>query len=138
MYPPCSPNPALLARAHADQVDTLFAHVHYTSLSMGFGALILTIAMWGETPPMLALLWWLLIAANQLWRTALARAWARIRPGIAAAPRWGAYWAAGSAIAGSLWGAASIAAFPQSTAWQALLIVRSEERRVGKECRSRW
>lgn len=123
MYPPCSPNSALLARAHADQVATLYAHVHFTSLSMGLGALILTIAMWGESTPALAALWWLLIAANQLWRTALARAWARMRPGVAAAPRWGTYWATGSTVAGSLWGVASIATFPQSTASQALLIV---------------
>ncbi|HEX8738829.1 MAG TPA: ATP-binding protein [Casimicrobiaceae bacterium] len=123
MYPPCSPNPALLARARADQVATLYAHAHYTSLSMGLGALIFTVAMWGESTPALAALWWTLIAANQVWRTVLARAWTRMRPGIAAAPRWGAYWAAGSVVTGSLWGAASIATFPQSTAWQALLIV---------------
>ena len=123
MYPPCSPNPELLARARADQVATLYAHVHYTSLSMGFGALILTIAMWGEVTPMLALLWWALIATNQLWRTLLARAWVRMRPGVAAAPRWGAYWATGSVVAGALWGAASVATFPESTALQALLIV---------------
>jgi signal transduction histidine kinase/FixJ family two-component response regulator len=123
MYPPCSPSPELLARARADQVATLYAHVHYTSLSMGLGALILTIAMWGESTPALAALWWALIGANQLWRTLLARAWARMRPGVAAAPRWGTYWAAGSVVAGALWGAASIATFPESTAWQALLIV---------------
>lgn len=123
MYPPCSPNAELLARARADQVATLYAHVHYTSLSMGLGALILTVAMWSETTPAQAATWWLLIAANQLWRTVLAREWARLSPGVAAAPRWGAYWAIGSTIAGGLWGAASIAAFPQSTAWQALLIV---------------
>jgi len=123
MYPPCSPNPELLARARADQVATLYAHVHYTSLSMGLGALILTVAMWGESTPALAALWWALIAANQLWRTVLARAWARMRPGIDAAPRWGAYWATGSIVAGALWGVASIATFPESTAWQALLIV---------------
>ena len=30
MYPPCTISPALVARARADQVATLYAHVHLT------------------------------------------------------------------------------------------------------------
>src|SRR6478752_4521249 len=94
--------PALLARARADQVATLYAHGHLTSWSMGLGALI---------------------ALNQFWRAALVRAYRRIRPGADAIPRWGRYWATGSALAGSLWGAAGVTMFPEAPAHQALLIV---------------
>ncbi len=46
-----------------------------------------------------------------------------MRPGVEAAPRWGRYWAIGSTAAGALWGLAAIAMFPQSPAYQSLLIV---------------
>ena len=113
----------LLARARADQVATLYTRGHLTSLSMGLGALIFCAVMWRdvELPAMLA--WLALIALNQSWRTLLARAWRRARPGIAAAARWGRYWAAGSMAAGTLWGVAAWVAFPASPAQEALLIV---------------
>ena len=53
----------------------------------------------------------------------LARAYRRAAPPVAEAPRWGRYWAIGSALAGALWGAAAIAMFPASPPHQALLIV---------------
>jgi signal transduction histidine kinase/CheY-like chemotaxis protein len=123
VYPPCTISPALVARARADQVATLYAHVHLTSLSMGLGALILYAALWGQVSAAAMTTWCVLIAVNQAWRTALARAFARERPGADAAPRWGRYWAAGSTIAGALWGLAAVAAFPREPALQALLIV---------------
>jgi signal transduction histidine kinase len=113
----------LLARARADQVATLYARAHFTTLSMGLGALIFCAVMWQHVAALPMLAWLALIAANQGWRTLLARAWARARPGIAAAPRWGRYWAAGSAAAGALWGVGAWVAFPASPAQEALLIV---------------
>jgi signal transduction histidine kinase/CheY-like chemotaxis protein len=115
--------PALIARAHVDQVATLYARAHLTSVSMGLGALILCAVMWTQITALSIVVWGALIAANQLWRTVLARAFSRMRPGPAAAPRWGHYWAIGSALAGALWGGAAIAMFPASPAYQALLIV---------------
>jgi two-component system, sensor histidine kinase len=115
--------PPLLARARADQVATLYAHGHLTSLSMGLGAAILCAVMWTQVPGWSMLAWVALIAMNQAWRTALMHAFERVRPGAEAAPRWGRYWATGSAIAGSLWGLAAVAMFPESSAYQALLIV---------------
>jgi signal transduction histidine kinase/CheY-like chemotaxis protein len=115
--------PALLARARADQVATLYAHGHLTSWSMGLGALILCVAMWNEVPLRWMASWCALIALNQLWRTALVHAFRRIRPGADATPRWGSYWATGSFLAGSLWGAAGVTMFPEAPAHQALLIV---------------
>src|SRR4051812_44281986 len=85
--------PALLARARADQVTTLYAHGHLTSWSMGLGALILCAAMWNEVPVAWMATWCGLIALNQLWRAALVRGFRRICPGADAAPRWGRYWA---------------------------------------------
>src|SRR3954447_13871636 len=115
--------PALLARARSDQVATLYAQGHLTSWSMGLGALILCAAMWNEAPVAWMAAWCALIMVNQLWRAALARAFRRICPGADAAPRWGRYWATGSALAGALWGAAGVTMFPQAPAYQALLIV---------------
>jgi signal transduction histidine kinase/DNA-binding NarL/FixJ family response regulator len=115
--------PTLLARARADQVATLYAHGHLTSLSMGLGAMILCAVMWTEVPAASMAIWGALIAVNQAWRAALVRAFERIRPGAAAAPRWGRYWATGSVLAGSLWGVAAVTMFPASPAYQALLIV---------------
>jgi signal transduction histidine kinase len=115
--------PPLIARARADQVATLYAHGHRTTLSMAFGALILCAAMWTQVPPTWMAAWGVLIALNQAWRTALMRAFARVRPGAAAATRWGGYWAIGSTVAGALWGVAAVVMFPEPPAYQALLIV---------------
>jgi signal transduction histidine kinase/CheY-like chemotaxis protein len=115
--------PSLLARARADQVATLYERWHLTSLSMGLGALILCAVMWDHVAAAAAAVWLILIAANQAWRAVLARAWRRARPGIAAAPRWGRYWALGSMVAGGLWGVAAWVTFPASPPHEALLIV---------------
>jgi signal transduction histidine kinase len=115
--------PALLARARADQVGELYAGWHRTSLSMFLGAALLCAAMWGQAPPWLMAAWVTLIVANQLWRGVLVREWHRAQPGLAAAPRWGRYWAAGSTAGGALWGAAAVAMYPDSPPHQALLIV---------------
>ncbi len=115
--------PALIARAHVDQVATLYERAHLTTIAMGLGALILCAVRWSEITAVSMVIWGVLIAANQLWRTVLARAYARMRPGPAATPRWGRYWAIGSTLAGALWGGAAIAMFPASPAYQALLIV---------------
>ena len=123
MSPLAAIPPALIARARADQVATLYAHGHLTSVSMGLGALILCASMWGETAAAWMLTWVALIAVNQLWRAALVRAFDRMRPGADAAPRWGRYWAIGSVLAGALWGGAAVAMFPESPAYQSLLIV---------------
>ena len=123
MSPPNGIAPALLARARADQVGELYAGWHRTSLSMFLGAALLCAAMWGQAPAWLMASWVTLIVANQLWRGALVREWHRTQPGLAAAPRWGRYWAAGSTVGGALWGAAAVAMYPDSPPHQALLIV---------------
>jgi signal transduction histidine kinase/CheY-like chemotaxis protein len=115
--------PPLLARARADQVATLYKRWHLTSLSMALGALILCAVMWDHVALGAVVVWLLLIAVNQTWRAVLARAWRRAQPGIAAAPRWGRYWAAGSMVAGALWGIAAWVTFPASPPHEALLIV---------------
>ena len=123
MAPRAAISAELLARARADQVATLYARAHLTTLSMGLGALIFCAVMWRHVDGSAMLAWTALIALNQVWRTRLAHSWTRTRPGIAAAPRWGRYWAAGSFIAGALWGVAAWVAFPASPAQEALLIV---------------
>jgi len=116
-------DPAVRLRACADQVATLYDHGHLTTVSMGLGAAIFCGVMWDEASHTLLAGWAGLVVLNQAWRTLLLRAWQRIRPGQAAAPRWGLYWATGSTIAGALWGAAAVTLFPESAAYQALLIV---------------
>ena len=64
-----------------------------------------------------------LIALNQGWRAALARAWQRARPGATAARRWGRYWTIGSTLTGALWGVAAWITYPASPPHEALLIV---------------
>ena len=123
MGPSAAIAPPLLARARADQVATLYAHGHLTTLSMGLGACILCAAMWTQVPGSAMLSWFALIALNQGWRTALLRAYRGVRPGAEAAARWGRYWAIGSTVAGALWGLAAVVMFPEASAYQALLIV---------------
>jgi len=113
----------ILARAHADQVAQLYAGWHRTTLSMLLGATLLCIVLWGQVSPWWMAAWMLLIVLNQAWRGVLACAWKRAQPGVDATLRWGRYWAAGSTLAGSLWGVAGIAMFPVSAPHQALLIV---------------
>ncbi|HLX30991.1 MAG TPA: hybrid sensor histidine kinase/response regulator [Casimicrobiaceae bacterium] len=123
MSPLATIPPALIARARADQVATLYAHGHRTTVSMGLGALILCAVMWTEIAAASMLAWAALISVNQLWRAVLVRAFERAQPTLSDAARWGHYWAIGSALAGSLWGAAAVAIFPESPAYQSLLIV---------------
>jgi len=94
--------PAILARAHADQVAQLYAGWHRTSASMLLGGTLLCIVMWGQVAPWWMAAWGALIVANQAWRGVLARAWRREQPGIDAAARWGRYWAVGSTLGGVL------------------------------------
>ncbi len=115
--------PAILARAHADQVAQLYGGWHRTTASMLLGGTLLCTVMWGQVSPWWMAAWGALIVVNQAWRGVLTRAWRREQPGIDAAARWGRYWAIGSTLGGVLWGIAGIAMFPASTAHQALLIV---------------
>jgi len=90
---------------------------------MVLGAGLLAGVMWDQVSPSLVGAWIALILANQGWRGALARAWRRARPGMAATARWGRYWSIGSTLAGALWGTAAVVFFPASAPHQALLIV---------------
>jgi two-component system, sensor histidine kinase len=121
--PPGAVAPHLLARARLDQVETLYGQWHRTTVSMLLGAAILCTVLWGQAAPVLMAGWLAAIGVNQAWRGALARAFRRANPGIDDAPRWGRYWSYGSALAGALWGAAAVAMYPASTAYEALLIV---------------
>jgi signal transduction histidine kinase len=123
MSPLAACDRGLVLRARADQVATLYRHGHLTTVSMGLGAAIFCAVLWDVAPHAGLAVWAALVALNQAWRTALLHAWRRVRPGAAAAPRWGAYWALGSTIAGSLWGAAAVAFFPPSPVHEVLLIV---------------
>jgi signal transduction histidine kinase/CheY-like chemotaxis protein len=113
----------LVLRARADQVATLYRHGHLTTVSMGLGAAIFCAVLWDVAPHAGLAVWAAAVALNQAWRTALLRAWQRVRPGEAAARRWGAYWAIGSTVAGALWGAAAVAFFPSSPVHEVVLIV---------------
>jgi len=118
-----APAAALVARARADLVDTLYRQWLRTTLSMAFGAALLCLVLWGETEPVAMALWIGAIVANQAWRGMLARAYMRARPDVGAASRWGMRWSIGSTIAGALWGVAGVAFFPAGPAQQALVIV---------------
>ena len=116
--------PALAERVRRDQIQTLFTQWRRTTATMVLGGLILTIVMWGTAPPATFAGWLAAIALNQVWRYQLVRRYRASAPGVAARSRWGHAWALGSAIAGSLWGAAGVALFvPGDIGHQALLIV---------------
>ncbi len=116
-------SPALVARARADQVGTLYASFPRTTLSMLLGAALLGLAMWPTLVPAVMATWVALVLVNQAWRWLLVRAWRRACPGADAAPRWGRYWSAGSTAAGALWGLAAVLMYPAAPAYQALMIV---------------
>ena len=114
---------ALVARARADLVDTLYRQWHRTTLSMAFGAALLCLVLWGEVSAAAMAIWIAAIVANQAWRGMLVRAYGRANRDVASAPRWGLRWSVGSAVAGALWGVAAVAFFPAVPAQQALVIV---------------
>jgi len=114
---------AQLERARADQVALAYASLPRTTLSMLLGGALLAIAMRGQADAAWWLAWFGLIALNQFWRWRLTVAFRRADPGASALPRWGRYWAAGSSLAGALWGLAAVVVFPASEPHQALLIV---------------
>ena len=72
MSAPAAVAPPLLARARADQVATLYARWHLTSLSMVLGALILCAVMWDHVAPAAVVVW---LAAD------------RVEPGVARSAR---------------------------------------------------
>ena len=90
---------------------------------MLFGAAILCGVMWEQEAPWIMAAWVMAILANQAWRGMLVRAYRKAAPPVADAERWGAYWVAGSTLAGALWGAASVVMFPAQPSYQALFIV---------------
>jgi signal transduction histidine kinase/ActR/RegA family two-component response regulator len=109
--------------ARADQVATLYGSFHRTTASMLFGAAILCGVMWEQEAPSVMAAWVAAILVHQAGRGMLVRAYRRAAPQIADAERWGAYWVAGSTLAGALWGAASVVMFPAQPSYQALFIV---------------
>ncbi len=115
--------PLQIARARADEVATLYRSWHRTTASMTLGAAILCTVLWDREDAVVMALWFAAILANQAWRGLLVRAYRRAAPAVADAPRWGRYWAAGSTVAGALWGVAAVVMFPGSPPHQALLIV---------------
>src|SRR5687768_10346468 len=123
MAPLAGVAPALIARARADQVATIYTSWTRTTASMLLGAALLGIALWSVVSPVLLGGWVALMLLNQLCRWRLTLAWRRARPGPGASARWGRYWAVGSGFAGALWGFAAVTMFPESAAYQALLIV---------------
>jgi signal transduction histidine kinase len=114
---------AHVVRARADQVTLAYRSLSRTTVSMLLGAALLCGAMWTVAPLALLAGWIALVVLNQLARWRLTVAWRSARPGDDAAPRWGGYWAAGSTIAGALWGGIAVAIYPESPGHQALLIV---------------
>jgi signal transduction histidine kinase/CheY-like chemotaxis protein len=114
----------LLRLARADQVATLFSQWPRTTFSMVLGGLILCAVMWQSAPHDELALWFGAILINQAWRYELARRYRAAGPGPAERERWGLRWAAGSTVAGALWGAAGLLWFAQGDiGHQALLIV---------------
>lgn len=124
MPSPTALNPRLIRRARADQIATLFAQWGRTTSSMVLGGLILCAVMWNVAPHEELALWLAAILANQAWRYELVRRYRAAAPGPAERERWGRRWAAGSMIAGTLWGAAGVLWFAHGDiGHQALLIV---------------
>ncbi len=116
--------PRLLSRARADQIATLFTQWPLTTASMLLGAFILTVVMWGTASPLLFATWIGAIALNQAWRLALVRRYRIASPPDEQRLPWGRAAAAGSTIAGALWGVAGVTLFvPGDPGHQALLIV---------------
>jgi len=90
---------------------------------MVLGALILCGVLWQQGVPWVMAAWMAAILVNQAWRGVLVRAYRRANPPQGDAARWGARWAVGSTLAGTLWGVAAVAMFPALPAYQALFIV---------------
>ncbi len=116
--------PRLIRRARADQIATLFTQWGRTTSSMTLGGLILCAVMWNVAPERELIAWVAAILVNQAWRFELARRYRVAVPAPADREPWGRAWAAGSTIAGALWGTAGVLWFgPGDAGHQALLIV---------------
>jgi signal transduction histidine kinase/FixJ family two-component response regulator len=117
-------DPRLVRRARADQIATLFTQWGRTTSSMTLGGLILSAVMWNVAPQRELMAWLAAILVNQAWRFELVRRYRVAVPAPADREPWGRAWAAGSTIAGALWGTAGVLWFvPGDPGHQALLIV---------------
>jgi signal transduction histidine kinase/CheY-like chemotaxis protein len=124
MPSPTALDPRLIRRARADQIATLFTQWGRTTSSMVLGGLILCAVMWNVAPHDELALWLTAILVNQAWRYELVRRYRAAAPGPAERERWGRRWAAGSTIAGALWGTAGVLWFAHGDiGHQALVIV---------------
>ena len=116
--------PALLLRARADQVATLYAQWPRTTAAMTLGAAILAAVMWGTVSAGVFAAWFAAVLTNQAWRLRLARRYRAAAPAESTSARWGRAYALGSTFAGALWGCAGVVLFvPGDPGRQALLIV---------------
>ena len=117
-------DPRLVKRARADQIATLFTQWGRTTFSMTLGGLILCVVMWNVAPQRELIAWLAAILINQAWRFDLVRRYRAAAPAAEDRERWGRAWAAGSTVAGALWGTAGVLWFaPADPGHQALLIV---------------
>ena len=124
MTPAAALDRRLLARARAEQVATLYTYWGRTTASMALGGLILAVVMWRSASHAQLGVWLLAILANQAWRYELTRRYWAAAPAAEARAPWGYAWAAGSTVAGTLWGVAGVLWFtPGDPGHQALLIV---------------
>ncbi|MEO7727190.1 MAG: hybrid sensor histidine kinase/response regulator [Burkholderiales bacterium] len=109
----------------AEQVRLLYEGLLVSTTGSIIGALLIVFMLWEVAPREPMLIWFALMAANQLWRIGLYLAYRRKG---ALAPeevgRWAVYWSIGSGLSGCIWGAASFVLFlPDVPVAQAVLIV---------------
>jgi signal transduction histidine kinase/ActR/RegA family two-component response regulator len=106
-----------------EQIRTLYDQSGPVLIANVVNASVIAAALWSSAaPPALLLTWPAAMAVMAAGRLELRRRYRRTRPGAEQAGRWGALFAAGSAVAGVLWGTAAALLFDSAGALSQILL----------------
>ncbi len=113
---------ALQQRLHAEQVRLLYANMPMALFATVGIAAVLGYVQWPVVPHAVLVAWLAVIFVISLGRYVLVLAYEHACPPSADARRWGRWFAIGTALSGSAWGAAGIVLFSQDAAHQLFII----------------
>jgi signal transduction histidine kinase/CheY-like chemotaxis protein len=111
-----------IGAVRGEQIRTLYDQSRPVLLANVLNAAVISAALWSTGPRPLLVAWNAAMVAMALARLELRRRYQRAQPPAEAAGAWGVAFAAGSAMAGVLWGGAAAALFDTAGALSQILI----------------
>ncbi len=112
---PESSSSQLAGKIHSSLVHQLYTQGPTGFVGALFGATIVAVSLWNVSPRSYLILWLLMYVLVQLSRLVLVKSYFKLGPDRADARTWERKFAWRNVAAGSLWGVAAIALFPENS-----------------------